>query len=61
MILIQRPAVLINITIPFIPSLIFSIIANLKIKKFYRLAKKDGIDIKTLRKRSDLYSHKVGK
>ena len=58
MIILERPAFLLNIFIPFIPSIILAIVTIRKTKKFHKQAKKDGVDIKGLRKRTDLYSHK---
>lgn len=57
-IILERPAFVFNILAPFIPAFILGLISVGKTKKFYKMAKKDGIDIKALRKRTDLYSHK---
>lgn len=57
-IIFERPAFLLNIFFPFIPAIILTIIAAAKTRKFYKMAESDGVDIKSLRKRSNLYSHK---
>ena len=55
---LESPGTLFYLMAPFLPSLFFTILANRKTKKFPKLAKRDGVDIKALRKRTDLYSHK---
>jgi len=58
LILLERPIVITYLFAPFIPAAFLAFLAHSKLKKFYKQAQKDGIDINSLRKRSDLYSHK---
>ena len=58
MIFFQKPIYALYIFLPFIPTTILALATTRKVKKFHKFAAEDGIDIKSLRKRTDLYSHK---